>query len=83
MAIVRDGRAWWEKLNPSTRWLISSVVLGWVPLFFLQLLWDILPGHRDELAGAGLAYGLWITIPATLLAFLLFLYKIVRLITGD
>jgi hypothetical protein len=69
-------RARWNELRPTVRWIIYAVVLGWIPI----LLVGFLPFNRDELAGFGLGWGLWITIPCSLVAGVLIIYELIRFV---
>ena len=70
-------RAWsrWGSLRPTTRWGGYALLIGYLPLFAV----GFLPFNRDELAGFGLAWGIWITIPCTLIVAAVLLFEVVRL----
>lgn len=59
-------------------WIPGLFVIGWGPLFLLDALRPFFPGRGDEFAGAGLAYGLTVTLVSMLLAFVLALGHAVR-----
>ena len=65
----------------SLRVIILCGLLGYVPLFGAEAL-RYTGINKDELAGFGLAWGLWITIPYTFVGVLFLLYETVHLLTG-
>jgi hypothetical protein len=77
---IRSG---WNELRPSVRWIICTVVAGWAPVFGAEILRRkaaVLGISTDELAGFGLGWGLWITIPCSLVAGALVIYELIRFI---
>jgi hypothetical protein len=59
-------------------WIPCLFVIGWGPLFLLDAFRHLFPGHGDEFAGAGLAYGFTITLVSMLLALVLALGHVLR-----
>jgi hypothetical protein len=72
----------WNDLRLSLRVIIGAAILGYVPIFGAELLRRPFGINGDELAGFGLGWGFWITIPCTLVGILFLLYEVVHLITG-
>ena len=71
----------WNEVRASLRWIICAVVVGWAPVFGAEILRRnsaLLGINTDELAGFGLGWGLWITIPCSLVAGVLTIYEVVR-----
>ncbi|MGC1645531.1 MAG: transposase [Candidatus Sulfotelmatobacter sp.] len=66
----------------SLRVIIGAAIFGYVPIFGAELLRRPFGINGDELAGFGLGWGFWITIPCTLVGILFLLYEVVHLITG-
>jgi hypothetical protein len=71
----------WRDIRLSLRVILVCGLLGWVPLFGLDALRST-GINGDELAGFGLAWGLWITIPCTLVGVLFVLHEAIHLLTG-
>jgi hypothetical protein len=76
----------WQLLAARKDFRLSRVILicslrGYVPLFGAEAL-RYTGINRDELAGFGLAWGLWITIPCTFVGFLFVLYEAIHFLTG-
>jgi len=76
-------RSQWNDLRASVRWIVYAAVVGYFPVLAAEVLRrnaGFLGINTDELAGFGLAWGLWITIPCTLVAGVLIIYEVVRLV---
>ena len=76
-------RSQWNDLRASVRWIVYAAVIGYLPVLtaeFLRRNASLLGINTDELAGFGLAWGLWITIPCTLIAGVLIVYEVIRFI---
>ena len=80
---TRWNRLWlrWNDLRASMRWIICTVIVGWAPVLGAEILRRnaaLLGINTDELAGFGLGWGLWITIPCSLVAGVFIIYEVVR-----
>jgi hypothetical protein len=68
-------RSRWDSLSASTKVLVIAAILGYLPQIVLSL---PLPVHGDQLGGTSLAWGLWVTIPSTLVIIGVAFYRVVK-----
>ncbi len=83
VAQTRWNRLWlrWKQLRASVRWIICTVIVGWAPVFGAEILRRnaaLLGINTDEPAGFGLGWGLWVTIPCSVVAGVLIIYELIR-----
>ena len=74
-------RSRWKNLDATVKWIICAAVIGYIPVFGAELLrriFKLLMLNTDELSGFGLAWGLGITVPCTLVIVVLVVYEILR-----
>jgi hypothetical protein len=72
----------WREVDAPIRWIVYCAVIGYVPIFSAGVVGDLFGIHGDEVAGFVLGWGLWITIPSTLIAAGLIFYELVRFLVG-
>lgn len=80
----RRVRSQWSNMRTSIKWIVCSLVIGYLPILFAEVLRknaNILDIDTDESAGFGLGWGLWITVPCTVLAGVLVVYQLIRSIS--
>jgi hypothetical protein len=74
MIAPRKTHLW--KMSISTATLLGALAIGWIPLFLADLFYPIKQNY--QIVGFGLAWGIWITTPTTLLAVVIICYKVYK-----